>query len=640
MKEEKGKEFWVVFIIFFTFLVYSNSIFNPFIGDDISLICENPFVKNLKLSLNSFSKDIYIGFSKFYRPLQIISYALIYRIFKLAPSGYHLLNIFLHSGCAILFYLLLKEIYDIKISFLVSLLWAIHPIHTEAITYISGTADPLFLLFGLLGIYLYNRNFKILSYISFFASLLSKETAVLILPFFFLYQYSTGKLKRYFWKDYIIIFLIFLIYFLFRFAILNMEKVTSDISFQYRFFTAFQTFFIYISLLIFPFVLTIERHIPYIKTWKNVDFIAGILYFLLFLYLLWIKRENKKILFPGLLFLGNWIFHSNIIIPLNGNLREHWMYMGSAGFFIYFVFFMDKIKKEKPKKILLIIIFFLYGIRTILRNYDWKYPEKFYLKSIEYSFYPTFLYGNLCYFYINNGEYEKSYQLSKKAISLGIKNETILYIYGVSLSNMKRYEEAENVFKEILKINPENCEVLTEMGELYFIKRDVEKAEQFLNESLKLNPDYPKTYYVLTEVYRVKGNIEKIWECIRKLKQYVPYDFYPYYLEGLLFKEKGDFENAYKNFQKAYSILKNKKDFHSLFNLGILTIEMGKIDESLNIFTTLLKIKPEDIEVMNEIGICYAIKGNREKAKEIWEKILLKNPEYYPARENLKRLGF
>jgi tetratricopeptide (TPR) repeat protein len=43
---------------------------------------------------------------------------------------------------------------------------------------------------------------------------------------------------------------------------------------------------------------------------------------------------------------------------------------------------------------------------------------------------------------------------------------------------------------------------------------------------------------------------------------------------------------------------------------------------------------------MNEIGICYAVKGEKEKAKVIWEKILKKNPDYLPAKENLKRLGF
>ncbi|MCM8805060.1 MAG: hypothetical protein NC833_07395, partial [Candidatus Omnitrophica bacterium] len=176
--------------------VYINSIFNPFIFDDYSLIVENPLIKNFKFFKEYFTKNLYEvsrDISGFYRPLQTISYFIIYKLFKLNPIPYHLLNIFLHIGCSILIFILLKEIYEEKISFLVSLLWSIHPINTESITYISGTADPLFLFFGLLGIYLYNLNKFPLSLLCFILSLISKETGILILPLFFLYQYSTNN---------------------------------------------------------------------------------------------------------------------------------------------------------------------------------------------------------------------------------------------------------------------------------------------------------------------------------------------------------------------------------------------------------------------------------------------------------------
>ena len=635
-----GKNKLIFLITFSCLFVYLNSIFNPFIWDDISLIVENPYIKNLRFFPDYFKTDIYIKFSNFYRPLQTFSYTIIYKIFKFNPVGYHILNIFLHASCAILIFILLKDIYGEKISFLVSVLWAIHPVNTEAITYISGTADPLFLLFGLLGIYLYNKNLKILSYISFFASLLSKETAVLIFPLFILYQYSTDRLKKESMKDYITIFLIFFIYILLRETILSSGRITTYIPFKSRFFTSFKTFFIYISIFLFPFILSIERHIPYINTWKDIDFIAGFLYFSLFLYFLWIKRKNKKIFFAGILFLLNYLFHSNIFIPLNGNLREHWMYLGSIGFFIYFVLIFERIKKEKLKIILLAFIFSLYGIRTILRNYDWKDPERFYEKSIRYSFYPAQLYGNLCYHFIKNGEFKKGYQLSKKLIDSGLKNESILYVYGLSALNLKKYNEAENSFLEILKLNPKNYEVLTELGDLYFTKGDIEKAKKFLYESLNICKTYPKTYYLFSKIYMIENDIEKVENCVDILIQLVPDDFYPYFLKGVILKQKKEFEKAYENFNKANSILKNKNDYNSLLNLGILYREMGKIDEALKLFSRLINMFSDNIDIMNEIGICYAIKGEKEKAKVIWEKILKKNPNYLPAKENLKRLGF
>ncbi|MGC8976530.1 MAG: tetratricopeptide repeat protein [Candidatus Ratteibacteria bacterium] len=631
---------YIIFLILITFLGYLNSIFNPFIWDDYQLIIENPYIRSFKNFRFYFTTDLFRGkTSNFYRPLQTIFYSLIYKIFKLNPIPYHLLNIFLHIGCCLLFFILLKDIYGEKLSFLASILWAIHPINTEAITYISGTADPLFLFFGLLSIYLYNKNLKFLSYISFIFSLLSKETGILILPLFFLYQYSINNLKKEKIPEYALITLLFLIYLILRKTVLNFGKAQPEEIFIYRFFTSFKAFLVYISILIFPFILSMERHIPYIKKATDIDFIGGFILFLLILYFLWKKRREKKILFALSLFIGNFIFHSNTIIPLNGNLREHWMYLGGIGFFIIFLILFDYIKKERFKFALIIFVFSLYGVRTILRNYDWKDPEKFYLKSVKYSFYPSQLYGNLCYFYIRNGDYEKSYQISKYIISRGLKNESILYVFGISCLNLKKYKEAEKSFYEVLKLNPENYEAYTELGELYYLKGEFEKSKKFLKRSMELNQEYPKTYYILSKIYIIENNVEKLNECVDKLSQLVPDDFYPYYLKGMICKLIGNYEEANKNFNKSLSILKNKKDFNSLLNLGILYRESGKIDKAINLFYKLKELNPENLEILNEIGICYALKGDKEKAKKIWEEILKKNPEYYPAKENLKRLN-
>jgi tetratricopeptide (TPR) repeat protein len=250
------------------------------------------------------------------------------------------------------------------------------------------------------------------------------------------------------------------------------------------------------------------------------------------------------------------------------------------------------------------------------------------------------LYGNLCYHFIKNGEFEKGYQLSKKLIDSGLKNESILYVYGLSAINLKKYNEAENSFLEILRLDRLNYEVLTELADLYFTKVNVEKAKKFLYESLNICKTYPKTYYLLSKIYMIENDIEKVENCVDILIQLVPYDFYPYFLKGVILKQKKEFEKAYENFNKAYSILKNKNDYNSLLNLGILYREMGKIDEALKLFSRLINMFSDNIDLMNEIGICYAVKGEKEKAKVIWEKILKKNPDYLPAKENLKRLGF
>ncbi|MCS7181274.1 MAG: tetratricopeptide repeat protein, partial [bacterium] len=259
-------------------------------------------------------------------------------------------------------------------------------------------------------------------------------------------------------------------------------------------------------------------------------------------------------------------------------------------------------------------------------------------KSLKYSYYSAQIYGNLAYLYIINGQSEKAYKLLTPFVKKGDKTESILYVYALSLKNLKIYENAEKFFLEVLKINPQNYEALTELGEIYFSKNEIEKAEKSLEKSLKLNKNYPKTYFILSQIYNLKGEKEKTIYYLNKLISIIPYDFYPYYLKGLILKQSNEFEKAMENFEIAYSILKKKNDFYSIFNLGILLKEMGRIDEALNIFNHLIVYKPEDIEILNEIGICYALKGEKEKAKNVWKSILKKNPSYYPAIENIKKL--
>ncbi|MCM8803134.1 MAG: hypothetical protein NC827_07495, partial [Candidatus Omnitrophica bacterium] len=98
----KKNELILFLIVLF---VYINSIFNPFIFDDYYLIINNSFIKNFKFFKKYFTTNLFAGGGEkglFYRPLQTLIYAFIYKISGFIPVGYHLINIFFHSGCAIL----------------------------------------------------------------------------------------------------------------------------------------------------------------------------------------------------------------------------------------------------------------------------------------------------------------------------------------------------------------------------------------------------------------------------------------------------------------------------------------------------------------------------------------------------------
>jgi len=186
---------WMVLLLYVVigFLIYGNSLNGAFIWDDNLLILENNQIKDWKNFKNIFSENIGRESGKtfeFYRPLQLLTYAWDFALWKFNVVGYHLTNTLLHIAAAILlFFLINKIIQNYAVSILTGLLFLVHPIHTEAVSYISGRADPLALVFILMSFLFYLKylndskavNFAVMT-MSAAAALLSRENS-LILPF-------------------------------------------------------------------------------------------------------------------------------------------------------------------------------------------------------------------------------------------------------------------------------------------------------------------------------------------------------------------------------------------------------------------------------------------------------------------------
>ncbi|MGI6393193.1 MAG: phospholipid carrier-dependent glycosyltransferase [bacterium] len=131
------------FLILAVFAVYFNSLPNDFIFDDV------PLVQN---SLNVLNMNFWTLVSS-YRPLRYISYALDYKLFGMNPWGFRLMNIFYHSLTVLSVFWMLKVFgFSKRGAFLSALIFAIHPVNTDAVAYISGRRDVLMGLFYVLSV--------------------------------------------------------------------------------------------------------------------------------------------------------------------------------------------------------------------------------------------------------------------------------------------------------------------------------------------------------------------------------------------------------------------------------------------------------------------------------------------------------
>lgn len=145
------------------FAAYAPSLGGQFLWDDNALVKGNLLIRSPLFLLEAFRHNLFDDNSNFYRPVQTLTFILDYRAWGLNPFGYHLTNILIHAVNAGLLFLVLRRVLaavfrraaapaggDAVAALAIALGWAIHPIHSAAIAYISGRADTLAMGFCLL----------------------------------------------------------------------------------------------------------------------------------------------------------------------------------------------------------------------------------------------------------------------------------------------------------------------------------------------------------------------------------------------------------------------------------------------------------------------------------------------------------
>ncbi|HMJ06406.1 MAG TPA: hypothetical protein VK474_09155, partial [Chthoniobacterales bacterium] len=153
------------------FIAYAPAVRNDFVWDDTALVLRDPLIRSWRLIPEGFQHFLFTdaSASDFYRPIQRLSYTFDYAVFAFSPTAFHLTSIACHAAAAGALYFFATELLAFLgaaersrryVPFIAALAWALHPLHTSAVAYISGRADPLAALFGFAGLYLGLRSLR------------------------------------------------------------------------------------------------------------------------------------------------------------------------------------------------------------------------------------------------------------------------------------------------------------------------------------------------------------------------------------------------------------------------------------------------------------------------------------------------
>lgn len=175
--------------------VYANTLRNGLHVDDQYQIVTNPWIRSLDNLPAIFSSGVWDfdgRVSSYYRPMMYVLYALVHAFAGTSAWAYHLLNVALHAGSAVLVFLIARALLGPGNSrdawwggpaLLAAMLFAVHPIHTEPVAWAAGVVDLSYTFFSLLAFFLATQGrrhwrYGVTALAAFGAALLSKEPAI------------------------------------------------------------------------------------------------------------------------------------------------------------------------------------------------------------------------------------------------------------------------------------------------------------------------------------------------------------------------------------------------------------------------------------------------------------------------------
>jgi len=634
----------IVSIFLVGFSIYFNSFNAEFLMDDEGLIEKNPYIRNFSYIPKVFSESLFAGVKKefnCYRPIQLFTYIFDYHFYQLNPVGYHITNTILHILVAIFIYGLFNILFNnTLISLFTSLLFVSHPIHTEAITYISGRADSLMALFLLISFVLYIKYIsskKIYLYIfvliSYILSLLSKEMAMVLLLLIPIYHYTFNKKIKF--TNYFPLLLVTFAYLFLRTKIIklspiNPEQSTSFLQRVPGFFVAMTN---YIKLLILPFNLHMEYGFILFKL-GNPYAIIGILIFSLLIYLCIVFRRNKPVFFSISIFLLTLLPVSNLY-PLNAYMAEHWLYIPSIGLFFllsYFLVYIYKKIKSVGIGIFLILLIF-YSSLTIKQNQYWKTAITFFERTLKFNPKNPNVHNNLGVAYMKKKLYDKAILEFKKAIEINPKNPNPYSNLSLVYNNKGMYNEAVVFAKKAIEIDPNFFEAYYNLGLSYYNMKKYDQACLQYEKTISINPHFSPAYYLLGIIYATEKKYDEAITNYKKAISINPTLAEAYNNLGVIYGEKGMHDKAIEYYKKAISINPTLAEAYN--NLGNAYFIKGNFDEAIKYCKKAISMNPSWAEAYNRLGEIYASKNMHDEVIENCEKAVSINPNFAKAHHNL-----
>ncbi len=596
---------------------YRNSFHGPFIFDDVTSILENPTIRQLwpPWRLMPPSGDATVGM----RPIINLSLALNYAVNGLDVWGYHAFNLAIHILAALLLYGIvrrtllqpgLRERYADAAPWLalaVTLIWLVHPLQTEAVTYIIQRTELLMGMFFLLTLYCLIRGVESARPRAWFpaavaASVLgmgSKEVMavapVVVLAYDRLFlSTSFGETFRRRWGLYAGLAATWLI-----FGALLQIRIALDIP-QLRWSGVTRWDYLktqsgvivhYLRLALWPDPLVADY-----DDWPLARSVAAILpsavaVVMLLGLTLWAFHRRLR-----LAFLGVWFFlilaPSSSIWPLLTEFAaERRMYLPLGAVIVLGVLGGHAV------------------VGKIWRRFGWEPGRCRWLEAVVLAV----IAATLVQLTVRrNEDYRSMVSFWSDVVAKRPNNARGRLGMGAALAGQGRFEEASTFYSEALRIRPDNAEAHTGFGAALAHQGKIDEAIMHYSEALRIAPNYALAHYNLANELITRGEsneaIAHYSEALRIRPDYAE----AHNNLGAWLMTHGNLQEAIAHYSEALRIRRDYAEAHN--NMAAALITQGKPDEAIAHYYEALRINPNYAQAHHNLATEQARQGKLKEA--------------------------
>jgi len=565
--------------------IYLNSLDNLFTNWDDAMIYGNPQIRSL--SWENVLKIFTPKKKATYQPIRVISYAVDYHFWGLNPLGYHITNtLFYILTCLIVFHTLqllsshlrkkAQADSHFRVALFGSLLFAVHPVHVEAVAWLAARKEVLQGFFFFLAFYLYlkgrgEEGRKRILYLGFvlfsiLLAILSKPSAIVFPAVILIYEMAFMQNR---WIDFIkrhwLFFLLsVLVSMIFAYILLKVMSEAGGIkpyrggSFVNNFLISFYAFIYNIKLLALTINYSAAYTIPISNptlSLKTLIFIG--ITFLLFGLSLWSLKKTRVIFFSFFFFLITLLPYLNII-PISTLLADRYVFIASFSYPFLLGIGFDRLYQLRNKrfsegffKILSIAIFLFiliqYSFMTIRQNQIWENSYSLWADAVEK--YPESDTANalLGAVYMELGMDEKAVKYLERAVQILPADDKSHNNLGIVYGNLGEPEKALREFAIAIWLNPEDDTKKINLSVFYQRQKEHKKSEEVLRYLISKNPRDANLYFRLGLLYKEMGQYEAAISELKRSSELAPHIINPYeelgdiYLSRLRDIEKAKF---------------------------------------------------------------------------------------------------